>query len=72
MATFFACRRTRVQEGTEKQFPLNGETNIFANIFAAHIMITTMSRLIRPEGGVNAKRKSSSASVIISVVDVLP
>lgn len=35
-----------------------------------HIMMVTMSGVIRPEGGINAKRKSYCTSVLIYLVDV--
>lgn len=47
------------------------ESNLLLHSFdAVHIMMVTMSGLIRPEGGVNAKIKSYYTSVLIYLVDV--
>lgn len=43
---------------------------LFHSFDAVHIRMVTMSGLIRPEGGVNAKRKSCCTSVLIYLMDV--
>lgn len=57
--------------GRENKHICHREDNLLFHSFAAfHIMMVTMSGLIRPEGGVNAKRKSWCTSVLIYLMDV--
>lgn len=57
--------------GRENKHICHREDNLLFHSFdAVHITMATMSGLIRPEGGVNAKRRSCRTSVLIYLMDV--
>lgn len=57
--------------GRENKHICHQEDNLLFHSFdAVHITMVTMSGLIRPEGGVNAKRRSCCTSVLIYLMDV--
>lgn len=57
--------------GRKNQHICHREDNlVFDSFDAVHITMVTMSGLIRPESGINAKRRSCRTSVLIYLMDV--
>jgi len=57
--------------GRQNKHICHQKDNLLFHFFdAVGIMMVTMSGLIRPESGVNAKRKSCRTSVLIYLMDI--